>query len=45
MDDNRYDVASCHINDAIEAILARDEQDHERSCVVVSDMGKSASKF
>lgn len=29
LDENRYDVATCHINDAIAAILARDEQDHD----------------
>jgi hypothetical protein len=27
LDQDRYDVASCHIGDAIAAILARDEQD------------------
>lgn len=45
LDENRYDVASCHINDAIEAILARDAQDHESSGVAIGDMAKSASKF
>lgn len=29
LDNDRYDVATCHINDAIAAILARDDQDHE----------------
>ena len=27
LDAQRYDVACCHINDAIEALLARDAQD------------------
>ena len=27
LDEKRYDVASCHIGDAIAAILARDAQD------------------
>lgn len=29
LDTDRYDVATHHISDAISAILARDEQDHE----------------
>ncbi len=29
LDNDRYDVASCHIKDAIAAILARDEQDFD----------------
>lgn len=29
LDSDRYDVACCHIKDAIDAILARDDQDFE----------------
>ena len=29
LDDDRYDVAVCHIADAIDAILARDQQDFD----------------
>lgn len=29
LDGERYDVATCHIDDAIAAILARDDQDTE----------------
>ncbi|MFK7764131.1 MAG: hypothetical protein AB8B62_12785 [Roseobacter sp.] len=29
LDNDRYDVASCHIKDAIDAILSRDDQDFD----------------
>lgn len=29
LNEQRYDVAACHISDAIDAILARDSQDTE----------------
>ena len=29
LDKDRYDVATCHIEDAIAAILARDDQDFD----------------
>ncbi len=43
LDCDKYDVASCHIDDAIAAILAQDEQDATGHHGDDTDVGMSAS--
>ncbi|WP_253186801.1 hypothetical protein [Roseobacter denitrificans] len=42
LDCDKYDVASCHIDDAIAAILAQDEQDATGHHKDAGDMGLGA---
>ena len=43
LDTNRYDVASHHIEDAIAAILARDDQDNENAAPSVQAHEQSSA--
>ena len=45
LDGDRYDVAVCHINDAVAAILARDEQDGTKEQKYVPGSTLSAKAF
>ncbi|MEM1074516.1 MAG: hypothetical protein AAF665_04905 [Pseudomonadota bacterium] len=45
LDRERYDVASYHIDDAIAAILSRDDQDGDSGFRSVSSIGSTLSKL